>query len=375
MWCDLWFGVVWFVVWCGVLWEAQAVRREDVWARRQEVRLSGVICDLVWCLVRSSSCPPRGRLNAPSGSPGGSCDLWFGVVWFVVWCGLICGVMWFVVVVCLSVALCRPVCLMHFILPSEERVTELKQVNEVKLQYLNQTHTDKVSDVYSSKFSPQPICSTVRTNSKKSQVSRWKHVRNNYGITSSFDWAFHSQEWSMSHFPCSLTRNITSHSMKNLAFHSLLTWKMIILPILTTFSLKDLENILVEIGSERVNKVVVVLQAKTMLSEQTEEWTNMINRQVEDEIDYLEQQAETVGVAFSWVSNRPYFVENPEPRYNLRRSLQSKRSPSTTTVSDEFSIFDRTRIGASPNFCARPSLSSLRLAKRHYTSVFSYTAF
>ena len=35
-------------------------------------------------------------------------------------------------------------------------------------------------------------------------------------------------------FPCSLTRNITSHSMKNLAFHSLLRWEMIILPILTT---------------------------------------------------------------------------------------------------------------------------------------------
>ena len=30
---------------------------------------------------------------------------------------------------------------------------------------------------------------------------------------------FHSQEWSISNFPCSLTRNITSHSM-NLAFHS-----------------------------------------------------------------------------------------------------------------------------------------------------------
>ena len=33
-------------------------------------------------------------------------------------------------------------------------------------------------------------------------------------------------------FSCSLTRNITSHSMENLAFHSLLRWKMIILPIL-----------------------------------------------------------------------------------------------------------------------------------------------
>ena len=30
-------------------------------------------------------------------------------------------------------------------------------------------------------------------------------------------------------FPCSLTRNVTSHSMENLAFHSLVRWKMIIL--------------------------------------------------------------------------------------------------------------------------------------------------
>ena len=45
---------------------------------------------------------------------------------------------------------------------------------------------------------------------------------------------FHSWEWSISKFPCSPTRNITSHSMENLAFHSLLGWKMIILRILTT---------------------------------------------------------------------------------------------------------------------------------------------
>ena len=46
---------------------------------------------------------------------------------------------------------------------------------------------------------------------------------------------FHSQEWSMSNFLCTLSRNITSHSMKNLAFHSsLIMWKMIILPILAT---------------------------------------------------------------------------------------------------------------------------------------------
>ena len=54
--------------------------------------------------------------------------------------------------------------------------------------------------------------------------------------------------WSISDFPCSLTRNITSHSMKNLAFHSLLRWKMIILPVLTILilhlSLKGWENVL-----------------------------------------------------------------------------------------------------------------------------------
>ena len=33
-----------------------------------------------------------------------------------------------------------------------------------------------------------------------------------------------TQEWSISNFPCSLTRNITSHCMKNLAFHSSLRW-------------------------------------------------------------------------------------------------------------------------------------------------------
>ena len=37
------------------------------------------------------------------------------------------------------------------------------------------------------------------------------------------------REWSNLNFPCSLTRNITSHSIRNLAFHSLLRWKMIIL--------------------------------------------------------------------------------------------------------------------------------------------------
>ena len=39
----------------------------------------------------------------------------------------------------------------------------------------------------------------------------------------------------MLNVPLSITRNITSHSMKNLAFHSLPRWKIDILPILTTY--------------------------------------------------------------------------------------------------------------------------------------------
>ena len=44
----------------------------------------------------------------------------------------------------------------------------------------------------------------------------------------------------MSKFPCSLTRNITSHSKENLTFHSLLRWKVIILQILATSLIQSL---------------------------------------------------------------------------------------------------------------------------------------
>ena len=58
---------------------------------------------------------------------------------------------------------------------------------------------------------------------------------------------FHSQEININYFAGSLTSNITSHSMETLSFHSLLRWKMIILPILTTshiFSWSGWENVL-----------------------------------------------------------------------------------------------------------------------------------
>ena len=52
------------------------------------------------------------------------------------------------------------------------------------------------------------------------------------------------------------TRNITSLSMKNLAFHTLLRWNMITLPILNTslihFSIKGWEDLLFELRGERV---------------------------------------------------------------------------------------------------------------------------
>ena len=66
------------------------------------------------------------------------------------------------------------------------------------------------------------------------------------------------QPWSISNFRCSLARNITSHSTKNLAFHTLLRWKMVILAILTTslihLSSKGWENVLFELGSAMVNR-------------------------------------------------------------------------------------------------------------------------
>ena len=72
---------------------------------------------------------------------------------------------------------------------------------------------------------------------------------------------FHSQEWSTSNFSWSLTSNVTSHSMKRLAVHSLLRLKHFCsIPILTTslihFSIKGWENVPFELGSERVNAPV-----------------------------------------------------------------------------------------------------------------------
>ena len=79
----------------------------------------------------------------------------------------------------------------------------------------------------------------------------------------------HSWEWSMSKFLCILTRNMTSHSKENLAFHSLLRWKMILIQILTTlciFSLEGWENVLFELRSERVNSLMSIKDKTAMYS-------------------------------------------------------------------------------------------------------------
>ena len=97
--------------------------------------------------------------------------------------------------------------------------------------------------------SPLPISMAtiafVRENSCNRTVNM---VRKNAPHKWKFTYPFHSQEWSISNFPCSVTRDITSHSMKNLAFHSLLRRNMIMLSILTTSlihsSLKGWENVL-----------------------------------------------------------------------------------------------------------------------------------
>ena len=60
--------------------------------------------------------------------------------------------------------------------------------------------------------------------------------------------------------PCSLTRNITSHSMDNLALQSLLysdeRWSTV--PILTTFSIYGWENVPFDLGSGRVIQILQI---------------------------------------------------------------------------------------------------------------------
>ena len=68
----------------------------------------------------------------------------------------------------------------------------------------------------------------------------------------------------MSNFLCSLTRNITPHSMENLAVYSLLRWQMIILPILTVPLCKMLGECTLVLNLE-VEVLMVILSADFLL--------------------------------------------------------------------------------------------------------------
>ena len=104
---------------------------------------------------------------------------------------------------------------------------------------------------------------------------------------------FHSQEWSTSNFPCSLTRNITSHSMGNLTSHSLLRWKIILLPILTTslihFSLKGWKNVFFDLGSEEINRLSTLKSSRSRI---LHDWS------------YLQLPAPTGNLDWDWVRVR-----------------------------------------------------------------------
>ena len=67
---------------------------------------------------------------------------------------------------------------------------------------------------------------------------------------------FHSQEWSISNFPCSLTTNMISDSVTNLAFHSYTDERWLYyqfsLPHSYNFSSEGRENELFELESKKV---------------------------------------------------------------------------------------------------------------------------
>ena len=75
----------------------------------------------------------------------------------------------------------------------------------------------------------------------------------------------HALPITISNFACSLTRNFTSHSMKTLASHSLLRWKMTILSILSYSHIDNFpfhflgECTFLEVGNERVEQKVFFL--------------------------------------------------------------------------------------------------------------------
>ena len=124
----------------------------------------------------------------------------------------------------------------------------------------------------------------VRHHHRFSAWTPYDHWKWRVSCCSSSVWHFYSQEWSTSNFSCSLTSNITSHGMNNLAFHSLLRGKMIIVRIL--ICLWEVGRIsFFELGSERVNFPAMFCRAeKGERRDSVAEWSGVMNRNPNQEL-------------------------------------------------------------------------------------------
>ena len=93
--------------------------------------------------------------------------------------------------------------------------------------------------------------------------------------------------------PCSLTRNITPHSMKNLTFHSLLRWKVVILQILATSLIQSL--------FERLGEYTFIAQEWKGEPFHSQEWSmqSHFSKPTHMEDDYINNSLTTSPIQFS----------------------------------------------------------------------------
>ena len=119
-----------------------------------------------------------------------------------------------------------------FALPLNEFTGRQRLVNSLHDPYDSYESSTRNGALSSSLCRKSSKCLSFTSRHKSSVLDnpRYYKVRRYYEVWR-YRRAVHSQERSISNFLCSFTRNISSHSMKNLALHRLLMGKMIILPI------------------------------------------------------------------------------------------------------------------------------------------------
>ena len=142
----------------------------------------------------------------------------------------------------------------------------------VKLSYIFHQLRATTTNLALSQISPPPLALPTQVGQRWQRGMGWRHTKT-VEISSvlptyvcqllyvSVLKPSHPQEWSISNFPCSLSRNITPHSMKNLAFHSFLRLKMNYTTnqyYLATSLIHFLFKMLRELRSERVKGVALV---------------------------------------------------------------------------------------------------------------------